>query len=279
MKPILSIIIPCYNSQDTLEGTLRSVVNQDFQDWEAIIVNDGSPDNLELIALKYVEMDSRFIYFKKENGGLGSARNYGVKKANGLYILPLDSDNQVEKSFASEAIHVFNNNLNVGVIHGNAEYYGEKTGIWEIDTFCLDKMLAHNYIDACAIYKKSIWKQVGGYDEKMPYQGHEDWEFWVALSNLDTKFYHLQKTTFRYYVSSSSMIRSFTDEMVLVNQDYIVKKHSRLFHEHYCKVIWYPNTIKQRDHLNKLKSKKFIIDLFFKTFLGFKLFNSKLDNF
>lgn len=88
MSTKLSIIIPCYNSESTLETTLKSVLNQEFQEWEAIMVNDGSPDNLEAIALKYVQKDTRFIYFKKENGGLGSARNYGIKKLKeNLYFL------------------------------------------------------------------------------------------------------------------------------------------------------------------------------------------------
>ena len=110
MNPILSIIIPCYNSQNTLEETLMSVLEQDFQNWEAILINDGSPDNLEDIALKWVEKDARFKYFKKENGGLGSARNYGINKAKGNYILPLDSDNTIGKSFAQRAITIFEEN-------------------------------------------------------------------------------------------------------------------------------------------------------------------------
>ena len=278
MKPKLSIIIPCYNSEATLENTLKSVLNQEFQEWEAIMVNDGSPDNLEHIALKYVSIDSRFIYFKKQNGGLGSARNYGIKKAEGEFILPLDSDNQIEKSFASDAISIFKNNLAVGVIHGHAEYYGEKTGLWKVNEFDINDMLVHNYIDACAIYKKSLWEKVNGYDENMPYQGHEDWEFWIALAALKVTFYHLQKITFRYYVSSNSMIKSFTYQMTLSNQDYIIKKHSRLFHECFCKAVSCSDILKK--NLNKrLKSKKFVTDLISKTFFGFKIFNSNLDRF
>ena len=275
----LSIIIPCFNSEATLEGTLKSVLDQDFEEWEAIIVNDGSPDNLETIALKYVEKDTRFKYFKKENGGLGSARNFGIKKSTGIFILPLDSDNQIKKDFVLDAIAVFENDKNVGVVYGNAEYYGEKKGFWEVGKFDLNKMLVHNYIDACAIYRKSLWEQVGGYDENMPYQGHEDWEFWLALATLKVHFHHLPKMTFKYYVSSSSMIKSFSDNMVFMNQDYIVKKHSRLFHEHYCKVIWQQNRLIQKALYNKFKSKKFVFDLFCETFFGFNFFNSKLDKF
>jgi hypothetical protein len=140
------------------------------------------------------------------------------------------------KNFSQEAVVVFENNPDVGVVYGDAEYFGDINEIWKVDKFNLNKMLVHNYIDACAIYKKKFWEEVGGYDENMPYQGHEDWDFWISLGILNVKFYHLNKVTFKYYVSKTSMIKSFTLEMVLLNQDYIVKKYSRQYHNHYVKV-------------------------------------------
>lgn len=234
MKPILSIVIPCYKSEKTLEATLKSVIEQDYQDWEGILVNDGSPDNLEKIALEYVNKDSRFVYFKKENGGLGSARNYGINKSVGKYILPLDSDNLVEKNFAVQAIKILESLKEISVVHGHAKYFGEKTGLWEVDTFDLSKILVHNYIDACAIYRKKLWEKIGGYDENLPYQGHEDWEFWIASGILNANFHHLNQVTFSYFVSRGSMISTFNEDMMLANQDYIVQKYPRLFHKYYA---------------------------------------------
>jgi glycosyltransferase involved in cell wall biosynthesis len=81
MNTILSIIIPCFNSEATLEATLTSVYNQEYQNWEAIIVNDGSTDTTEKIANKWLEIDSRFQYFYKQNEGLGKTRNFAINKA------------------------------------------------------------------------------------------------------------------------------------------------------------------------------------------------------
>ena len=267
MKPILSIIIPCYNTESTLESTLQSVIKQEFQNWEAIIVNDGSQDNLEIIALKYVEKDNRFSYLKKENGGLGSARNYGIKKAQGQYILPLDSDNLVVADFAKKAISVFENNSEIGVVHGNAAYFGEKSGVWNVNQFDITKMLINNYIDACAIFKKELWQKVKGYDEQMPFQGNEDWDFWLSLGKIDTKFYKLNEVTFHYFISSDSMIRSFTTQMRTENRDYLVKKHSLLYYETYKNEFDTFETIKYQH-----SSKKFILNLFTSTFFRFKIF-------
>jgi glycosyltransferase involved in cell wall biosynthesis len=271
MNPILSIIIPCYNSQATLGTTLESVLHQDFQDWEAIIINDGSIDATEEIALKWVEKDKRFKYFLKQNEGLGKTRNYGILRAKGTYILPLDSDNQLMKDFAQNAIDVFDKNSEVGVVYGDAEYFGDTIGFWKVAEYNLEKMLVHNYIDACAIYKKELWQKVGGYDENMPYQGHEDWEYWVALGLLNTKFYHLKEITFKYYVSKSSMIRSFSEKMITENQDYIVKKYSEEYHSQYCKAISLIQK-NENDFREKLKSKKVVVNIFTKMFLSFTVF-------
>ena len=137
MKPKLSIIIPCCNSQLTLEDTLLSVVEQNFQDWEAIIVNDGSTDRTEEIALKWLKKDKRFKYFCKVNEGLPKARNYGITRSEGRYILPLDSDNLIFSDFTQDAIKILDEKNEIGVVHGNAEYFGEKEGLWKIEDFSI----------------------------------------------------------------------------------------------------------------------------------------------
>jgi glycosyltransferase involved in cell wall biosynthesis len=271
MSPIISIIIPCFNSEATLETTLESVLNQNFQDWEAIIINDGSIDSTEKIALKWVNQDDRFKYFAKQNEGLGKARNYGITRSKGIFILPLDSDNQVIEDFVQDAINVFEKNNEVGVVYGHAEYFGEKNGLWEVPQYDFKKILADNFIDACAIYRKKLWEEVGGYDENMPFQGNEDWEFWLALGALNVKFHHLNKTTFKYFVSKNSMIRSFTDIMHKSNNNYILKKYNEFYQKHYAEVYLIYEK-RERDYSENLKSEKFVIDLFCNTFFGFSIF-------
>ena len=92
IKPKISIIIPVYNVEKYLKRCLDSVLNQTFTDWEAICVNDGSPDNSDKILAEYAARDKRFKIVNKTNGGLSDARNAGLKKASGKYILYLDSD-------------------------------------------------------------------------------------------------------------------------------------------------------------------------------------------
>lgn len=257
----LSIIIPCYNSEKTLGSTLESVINQSYQNWEALIINDGSTDSTEAIASHWVNKDKRIRSFTKLNEGLGKTRNFGIAKAIGEFILPLDSDNLIEPDFASSAIKILEVKKEIGVVHGHAEFFGEKVGIWTIDEYNLEKCLIANYIDACAIYRKKLWTEVGGYDEAMPFQGQEDWDFWIALGNLNVKFYHLKQITFKYFVFNGSMIRSYNNEMLLINQNYIVKKYSVLYHKYYCNIL-HKNQIFYSGLMKNKTSKELLEEVF-----------------
>jgi len=88
----ISIIIPIYNIERYLHRCLDSVLNQTFEEWQAILVDDGSTDKSGEIAEEYAAKDNRFVVVHKENGGLSDARNVGISKATGEYIMFVDGD-------------------------------------------------------------------------------------------------------------------------------------------------------------------------------------------
>ena len=88
----VSIIVPCFKQAMYLPETLDSVLLQTYSNWECIIVNDGSPDNTDEVVERYVNQDTRFKYVKQQNRGLSTARNIGIERSRGEYILPLDAD-------------------------------------------------------------------------------------------------------------------------------------------------------------------------------------------
>ena len=98
----ISVIVPVYKVYDYLEKCLNSIVNQTFKDYEIIVVNDGSPDNSQVIIDKFVKKYSFVHGYRKENGGLSSARNYGLKYAKGEYIAFVDSDDTIEPNMLEE---------------------------------------------------------------------------------------------------------------------------------------------------------------------------------
>ena len=95
----VSIIIPVYNVEPYLRQCLDSVLGQTFKNFEVLLVNDGSTDNSGFICQEYVEKDNRVRYFEKENEGVSSARNFGIKHSRGEYITFIDSDDWVEPNY------------------------------------------------------------------------------------------------------------------------------------------------------------------------------------
>lgn len=95
-KPAISVIVPVYNVEKYLDQCLTSLLEQTFTDFEAILVDDGSTDSSYQICKKYAEKDKRFTAYEKENGGASTARNVGLKNAEGEYIFFLDSDDWLE---------------------------------------------------------------------------------------------------------------------------------------------------------------------------------------
>ena len=96
---LISIIIPIYNVENYLRQCLDSIMSQTHQNFECLLINDGSPDNSADICREYVEKDSRFKYFEKENGGVSSARNLGIECSRGEYITFIDSDDWVDSDY------------------------------------------------------------------------------------------------------------------------------------------------------------------------------------
>lgn len=95
MNELVSIIIPIYNSEKSLDRCLNSILLLEYQNYEVILVNDGSQDDSEKICRKYVNLSNKFKLFNIENNGVSHARNFGIHKANGEYILFVDSDDYV----------------------------------------------------------------------------------------------------------------------------------------------------------------------------------------
>ena len=101
-NPRISIVMPMYGVERYIEKAIQSVLNQDFQDWELLIVNDGSKDKSREIAYRVAYGDNRIKILDKENGGLSDARNYGLDRATGEFVHFYDSDDWIEPDFYSK---------------------------------------------------------------------------------------------------------------------------------------------------------------------------------
>jgi len=206
MSQIVSIVIPCFNDGQYLRDAVESIwKHPNLQSYEVVIVDDGSTDDFTLALLLALEREGHRI-IHQPNRGLGAARNTGIKVSHGKYILPLDSDNKIRPDYITRGIQVLENNPRVGVVYGDAEYFGAKTGRWHVADFSLSQLVRGNYIDACAMFRRVVWEEVGGYDEAMPVMGWEDWDFWLRVAMKNWGFCHVNAILFDYRVRENSMI-------------------------------------------------------------------------
>jgi glycosyltransferase involved in cell wall biosynthesis len=257
MTPIISIIIPCYNQGNYLEEALHSIsLCPDKKIYEIIIINDGSTDSATVTTLKQFASNG-YKVINQTNKGLGAARNTGIDAADGKYILPLDSDNKIRPEYISEGIRILDENAQFDVVYSDKEYFGEKAGIWESGEFNLQRLMVENYIDACAVFRKSTWESIGGYDEKMPVMGYEDWDLWLRIAFQGGKFKYINKVLFDYRYSSKSMINSLQKDKLSLVYEYLDKKHSGYLSRTYLNKLIFFQTSKNKGLAFKLAFKAY----------------------
>ena len=123
MKAKLSIIVPVFNAEDYLEQCLQSIGFQSYKNWECLLVDDGSTDNSGAICDKYAEKDNRFRVLHKENGGVSSARNLGIKEASGEWITFVDADDFIGDAYLQGLIEPLLEGNKLDFVHGGCTNY------------------------------------------------------------------------------------------------------------------------------------------------------------
>lgn len=228
MKPRLSVVIPCYNHGQYIEEAIASVRSAQRDDIEIIVVDDGSTDARTQQEMERLALDPNLTLIRQANSGLAAARNVGITAARAEYILPLDADNRIRPAYIERGIAILDAHPHVGVVYGDAEYFGSKTGRWKIGPFERERLLKWNYIDACAVIRKKLWEQNGGYRRGMPVQGLEDWEFWLHTLSHGWGFFYVPEILFDYRVMPGSMIEH-ARKQAQATENFIADNYGRLY--------------------------------------------------
>lgn len=216
MIPKLSIIIPCYNLGEYLHEAIDSIMQYpNNNDIEIIIVNDGSTDAHTLAVL--VELENKGItVLHQQNMEVAKARNNGIAIAKANYILPLDADNRIKSIYLSESIRLLEERREIDIIYSNKLEFGIRNQELIVCDFDFPKLCYHNYIDNCAVFRKSIWETVNGYDENMPIYGLEDWDFWLRCALRGANFYHLNEIGYEYRIREDSKTAKIKESYNLI---------------------------------------------------------------
>ena len=235
--PLVSVIVPCFNLGEFLPETCESVRSQTYATWECIVVDDGSVDDTEQVARRYCEKDRRFRYLKKDNGGPSGARNTGMHAASGELFLPWDADDLFDPSYLDKAVRVLQSDSRVGFVSCYVEMFG--AGRWIVrdhKSGGSENYVFWNNNVACALLRRKVWEDVGGYDETMR-EGYEDWDFWLSATEKGWLCHIIEEPLFKYRRRQSSRYNgSETKRAEFVK--HIVAKHKEVFCAHVEEAVY-----------------------------------------
>ncbi len=187
----ISIIIPCYNHGAYIQEAIDSVEQCADKDlYQIIIINDGSTDEYTNKILQNLK-NNGYNVIAQAHQGLAKTRNEAIKIANSEYILTLDSDNKIAPDFIHKSIEILDTMPNIAVVYSDIQTFGIKKEYLSIGEFEKQRLLNKNYINACAIFRKTAWQKCGGYKEDMPYQGWEHWELWLTMLENNFNFFYI----------------------------------------------------------------------------------------
>jgi glycosyltransferase involved in cell wall biosynthesis len=202
----VSVVVPCYGRGVLLRECLESLLAQGFQDWEAIVVDDGTPSpEVEEVVSELADPRIRYVRHT-ENRGLSAARNTGYRLANAELILPLDSDDALHPTFLDKTVSACLEDPITDCVYTDFQLFGDAQTVRHNRIRTLEEMLQVQWIPGPGtLQRKHIWENVGGYCEP-PLMGEEcEWDFWIGACELGLKPVHIPEALYLYRRHAGAM--------------------------------------------------------------------------
>lgn len=207
-RPLVSVIIPCFNYSHFVAEAVQSVLSQTFQDLEIVVVEGGSSSLESRQELAELELPRTRILLQPEAHRAGANRNFGISQARGKYICCLDADDQIDPTYIEKAVF-YAEHYRLDVVSTGVEFFGNRSGGYgSLERPVLSDMLQANYVPTCALFRRDLWDSAGGFRDSDLATGHvhEDWLFWVRLAALGARFWNINgERLFKYRVHSVSL--------------------------------------------------------------------------
>lgn len=168
--PKISIIIPVYNQAKTIKKCLKSVFNQTFKDFEVIVINDGSTDDIRTVLRRW---ENKIKIFHQENHGAPAARNFGFKQSRGEYVLFCDADVMMAPNMLEKMLGILEKKKAFAYTYSSFKFGWKKFKLWPFDEKKLKQM---PYIHTTSLIRR---EHFSGFDESL--KRFQDWDLWMTL--------------------------------------------------------------------------------------------------
>jgi glycosyltransferase involved in cell wall biosynthesis len=236
-SPRVSVIIPCYNYGKYINEAVDSVLHQSFRDYEIIIVNDGSTDDYTNNLLADYQKPKTKVFHTK-NQGVSAARNYGIERSVGDYILPLDPEDKIGNTYLQKAVDVLDKNPRIGIVYSKLNMFGSESGDGNWPSFSREEMLYRNVIYNSAVFRKKDWLAAGKYKTDYLYAG-EDWDLWLSLLELGVEVYQIPEVLFFYrkHEQEQRSTRGAEESKEKHTYELLVRHHAKLYGDNMVTVL------------------------------------------
>jgi len=233
----VSVIVPCYNLGQYLDDAVRSVLAQTYQDFEIIVVDDGSTDSVtQTILATYAAPKTRVI--RTAHRGLAAARNAGIAEASGRYLCALDADDRLRPAFLERTVRVLDGDATLAFCSSWLRTFGDEQWDWTPRQCDLPTLLWENTVLTAALVRRAAVVDLGGYDAGMPEQGDEDWDLWLRLVAAGHRGTIVPEVLFDYRRRAGSMSTvCWYGDGHLPLLRYRVAKHRALYDAHLHDVL------------------------------------------
>lgn len=221
-----SFIIPCFNYGQYLPEAIQSVLDQTHQDFEIIVVDDGSTDELTKKVVNEIS-HSKVRVIHQKNKGLSAARNAGIREARGEFVVPLDADDKLDRTYLEKCLWMFEHNPGIGFVYTITQTFGDYEYFFGFKEYSFRDLLSENFIPATACFRKADWIRIGGYEERL--SSYEDWEFWIHLGKERVFGVLLPEPLFFYRKHADSMLETKGKPNYRIIYSQIKELHSELF--------------------------------------------------
>lgn len=228
LSPTVSVIIPSYNYADYLPDTLQSILAQSYQDYEIILIDDGSTDDTRKVCQRLLKAypDAPLCVIHQQNTGQPAfPRNRGIEMARGQYILCLDADDKIAPQFLEECVAVLDRHPRYSIAYPRLKEIGDSHNLWRGFEYNPETLIHWNFIPTASVFRREAWLDVGGYATNV--RGHEDWDFWIACAEKGHFGVLVDPATFYYRVHSNSLL----DQTETLEKRALLKSQLMLNHE------------------------------------------------
>lgn len=207
---LLSTICPCYNQAHYLEAAIKSVQDQTFEEWELIIIDDGSEDHTFEIAQNYAKSDARIKVIHQENKGLSAARNAGIRQATGEFLHFLDADDLILPTAYQVIYQKSQRDSKISLWISSYSYFDQND--FHTHVFSEKKLHAIDFIrtnqapPVAHFLKKEMIQRIGSFDQQL--KSCEDWDLWLRVAKSGAQIKTISDSLARYRYVSGSMSRN-----------------------------------------------------------------------